>query len=522
MPTNPPSIFKRCGCYTPILADDGTVARESDGRAKRRRLGASCPDLRRSDGTWNPGHGTWFFHLELERRPGSKRANIRSGGHATREAAEKAMRAAADLLALAAKADDPEQAVDCIAAMIRTALKTGTALPDLDEARKRIVTGQSIDVTTTVGQWLRQWLQSKKHVLRPTTHLLYRQHIEHYLIPLLGHHRLDRLRVHHAQAAMDQIIERSLDITAENATRHAVLAASKHAWRDGDHAAAAAHRAKLATMPPFRRPPRAATVQRIRAVLRSALSDAMRQQLISINVASLVVIPSGRAPKALVWTDARVAAWRQTGVVPSPVMVWTAKQTAVFLARAEKHRLNALWKIFAYTGVRRGEGCGLPWENVDLDAQSLDIRQQMVQLGWEFYIADTKTHNGERTVMFSPIVTRALKGHRLAQEAEARNYGPAWKNTGLVFTDFDGGALHPAYVTEQFQLLAREAGLPPIRLHDVRHGVATHLLTAGVDMKVVSEILGHADTGITGDIYTSVVDDAKRAAANAIADQYDC
>ncbi|MEY9935609.1 integrase [Catenulispora sp. GP43] len=79
--------------------------------------------------------------------------------------------------------------------------------------------------------------------------------------------------------------------------------------------------------------------------------------------------------------------------------------------------------------------------------------------------------------------------------------------------------LHPAHVTDQFTLLAREAGLPPIRLHDLRHGIATHALAAGVPLKVVSELLGHATTGITGDIYTTVVDEAKRAAAAAIAGQ---
>ncbi len=121
--------------------------------------------------------------------------------------------------------------------------------------------------------------------------------------------------------------------------------------------------------------------------------------------------------------------------------------------------------------------------------------------------------------MLATPVIDALKAHRTATRREAAAHGQDWIDTGLVFTEPDGSPLHPARVTDLFTRLAREAGLPPIRLHDLRHGTATHALTAGVPMKVVSEILGHSTTAITADLYTSVVDEAKRHAANAIAAQ---
>ncbi|MFI6344170.1 tyrosine-type recombinase/integrase [Streptomyces sp. NPDC050560] len=95
--------------------------------------------------------------------------------------------------------------------------------------------------------------------------------------------------------------------------------------------------------------------------------------------------------------------------------------------------------------------------------------------------------------------------------------GPTWANTGLVFTEDDGTPLHPAWVTTQFRQLVREAELPPIRLHDLRHGAATHALSAGVDVKVVQDMLGHSSSTLTRDTYTSVVDGVKHHAAGAVA-----
>jgi hypothetical protein len=108
-----------------------------------------------------------------------------------------------------------------------------------------------------------------------------------------------------------------------------------------------------------RRAPGAATIRHIRAVLRSALTDAACEQLITINATKLVKLPSGKSPKALIWTPARIRAWQDTGVKPSKVMVWTAPQTTTFLRRAARHRLYALYLLVAHCSLRRGEACGL-------------------------------------------------------------------------------------------------------------------------------------------------------------------
>ena len=105
-------------------------------------------------------------------------------------------------------------------------------------------------------------------------------------------------------------------------------------------------------------------------------------------------------------------------------------------------------------------------------------------------------------------------------EGQARFKGPQWTDTGLVFTDFAGTALHPAHGTDQFQLLAREADIPPIRLHDLRHGPAAQAPSAGVAMKVVPEMLGHSIVAVTADLCTSVIDELKKNAADAIKEKF--
>lgn len=504
------SLYKRCSC--------SIVVADPDGRMKRRDLSSTCPQLRRADGAWNAKHGTWFFRLEID-ASAEQRTIMRHGGYGTRRDAEATMNAVAALVAIADTADDSAKARAEIVEMIRARLKAGQPLPDVEQVRARTRIGQPLETDVTVEQWLRRWLAGKAD-LRPSTRNSYAAIIDNHLVPALGEHRLDRLRPSHIREAMADIAEGGRKAVAANAARHAVLAASKQAWRDHDPAAARCARAELARMPPFRRPPGAATVQRIRAVLRSALTDAACEQLITVNPAKLVKLPSGRSPKALIWTPARVKAWRDSGVKPGPVMVWTAPQTVAFLRRAARHRLYALYLLIAHCGLRRGEACGLRWQDLDLEGGTMTVSQQIVQIGWDAEIGQTKTDSGERTIALSKTVVRALRDRELDQARDRRDHGPGWTDTGLVFTRRDGTPVHPAQITDRFADLAREAGLPPIRLHDMRHGTATHLLTAGIEMKVVSEILGHSSTTITADLYTSVVDELKQAAANAIAETF--
>jgi integrase len=195
---------------------------------------------------------------------------------------------------------------------------------------------------------------------------------------------------------------------------------------------------------------------------------------------------------------------------PTP---WTATQCSTFIAAIQDDRLAPLYHLLITTGMRRGEAIGLRWSDVDLDRDLLVISQQITPVRGRSEIGAPKTRKGARLVPLDPATVAVLRAHREAQARELTGLGLAWREDGLVFTREDATAVMPDFVSKHFIALTRKAGLPRIRLHDLRHSHASMALEAGIDVKVVSERLGHSNTAITSDIYTHVSTAVGRAAA---------
>jgi integrase len=128
-----------------------------------------------------------------------------------------------------------------------------------------------------------------------------------------------------------------------------------------------------------------------------------------------------------------------------------------------------------------------------------------------------KTPESHRTIALDESAVRLLRGQKAWQEQQRAYFGEGWEDNDLVFTHPDGTRLHPAQLTYEFYKIVRENELPPIRLHDVRHGTATHALTAGIDVKLVQDLLGHTTSSFTRDTYQGVADEARRTAAATLA-----
>jgi integrase len=135
----------------------------------------------------------------------------------------------------------------------------------------------------------------------------------------------------------------------------------------------------------------------------------------------------------------------------------------------------------------------------------------------EVQFGEPKTARGRRTIELDALTVAALREHRKRQAAERLVMGEGWTDHGLVFCRVDGGLLHPERFTRTFRDRARQLGLPPIRLHDLRHGWATLALATGVHPKVVQERLGHATIGVTLDIYSHVTAGMHSDAAEQVA-----
>jgi integrase len=492
---------------------NGTISRRCRciNRETGKEYGASCPKLK------SRRHGVWTVFQELEPDQDGNRRRFRRGGFDSSTKAQEELDKIRALMSIPEE-DDAWGKIQ-ISDLLENCLKEQEPLPDYDETRRRSQTGQSLNSKITVAEWLDIWLAGRKRLRRGGA-ARYECDIRVHLKPHLGHLRLDKLRVHHIDAMFDAINERNIEVQEQNAQRRSVVQDLKATRNKGAENRARRKwlQAQLDAMPPFRRITGLNTQPHIRATLRAALNVAIAQQVMpAFNPAAHVELLPGTRPKALVWTEERIARWEETGQKPSPVMVWTPEQTAVFLDFVAEDRLYLLWRLIAFRGTRRGEACGVRWEDHSAKAGSLAIATQLVQDGWEVFEGAPKTNSGIRLIALDEETNQDFIVHKARQQKEREEWGEGWQDTGRVFTQEDGSLLHPGKVSDLFERLVQAAGLPPIRLHDLRHVAATLMLAAGIDPKIVSETLGHSDTRITRDIYQSVLDDLARDAAEKVA-----
>jgi integrase len=328
----------------------------------------------------------------------------------------------------------------------------------------------------TVARWLRYWLTSRTSI-RPSTLRSYQHHVDAHLIPHLGRLQLDELTGR-------QVAAMFRTLAAANSGRG--------------------------------RPPTPGTLHRIRATLRAALNAAVREGLRSDNPARHLELPGPRRPHAEVWTNQQITAWREQGQRPV-VAVWTAQQLSAILAAVTDDRLLPMWWLIALRGLRRGEAAGLRWCDVDLNAGTLSIAQQRIAYGTTVQVGPPKTAASRRTIALDRATVRLLREHRRGQQAERDAAGDRWQDSGYMFTAPDGSPLHPDWLTRRFRRLVTDSGLPPVRLHDLRHGAASLALAAGADLKTVQALLGHASIVLTADTYTSVLPELLADAAEATA-----
>lgn len=168
---------------------------------------------------------------------------------------------------------------------------------------------------------------------------------------------------------------------------------------------------------------------------------------------------------------------------------------------------------------RHGEACGLLDAEVRLDERELTINHQIATHGYTPVRKKPKSRAGNRDLALDAETVRVLAAYRARRAHWRLAAGQAWPDTGLFFVRPDGRPWHPSGVTQRFRRLVRQAGFPPIRLHDLRHSAATIALDAGVDIKVVSEQLGHSTTTLTRDTYQSVTRKMRHDAADAVAEK---
>jgi integrase len=366
----------------------------------------------------------------------------------------------------------------------------------------------------TVAAWLRSWLATRieRGDLRDGTIADYRDVIERHLVPRLGHLNLAQLRgldITNAYDAMRR--DRTAAITAAeeiNVSRRAEAAAANTVKHPG--------RPRVAHLVPVPRRLGPLTFRRIHNVLSGALASAVRSGLIERNPA-----PDAELPRI---------------VIPRP-RIWTADQLGAFLDGIADHRLYPLFHLAAYTGMRRGEVCGLCWDDVDLARGRITVRWQITDVGYRNarttdqpgrsgqYRSRPKTRAGdERVVDLDPATIGVLHAWQLAQQREQAGPSRAGLDRHdqhgpyrLAFTRENGEPLDPSHICATFARLVRDTGLPRLKLHGLRHLNISLQIDAGVTETVIAMRVGHSSPALIHSTYGHLIGTVGRRAAEATA-----
>jgi integrase len=166
--------------------------------------------------------------------------------------------------------------------------------------------------------------------------------------------------------------------------------------------------------------------------------------------------------------------------------------------------LEALFVVALHTGMRRGELLGLTWGCVDFSRRLLHVQQGLQRIGGVLTLGELKTDKSRRTLAMTEGVHEVLMKQKARQEALGFN-------TDFVFNGLRRGPVDPSTLSRHYKAALKEAGLWDMRFHDLRHGTASLLLESGVNLKIVSELLGHSSVSITADLYSHVNESMMRA-----------
>jgi integrase len=313
------------------------------------------------------------------------------------------------------------------------------------------------DEVWKLGSYLDYWLENHvKQNRRPSTYSLYEMYIRLYLKPTLGNHKLTTLSVTNVQQFLNQ---------------------------------------RLAQGDSIRK------VQIMRTVLSAALTRAVREELITRNVARLAELPQ----------------WYAGTVRP-----WTVDEARAFMAACKSEPLYAAYVLLLLYGLRRGEVLGLRWQDIDFNAGTIRIDQQLVKLNdGTVHIGPVKTNAGHRKLPLLKLAREALEAQAQTQERYRAEMGSAWPDTDLVFTTRTGRPIGPRNFGRSFRRICDANSIRLIKLHHVRHTVASLLKALGVPARDAQIILGHSRLAVTLEVYTHTDDEAQLDALSRLHDLLD-
>ena len=327
----------------------------------------------------------------------------------------------------------------------------------------------------TVGEWLETWERDFLIGVKPFTKLNYSQHIRNHISPALGNRKLQQLSGPDIQKFYNQLLREGGKIRCHDKDGNVMK-------KDGQPVYVSV-------------PLSAKTVKNIHGVLHKALEKAVKLEYIRTNPADSCELSRVEKKEIRPLDDGDISR---------------------FMEAVQNHPFRALFLTTLFTGMRRGEVCGLRWDCVDLEHGTITINKQLQNIPGQpgsYRLVSTKNGKG-RTLKVSHFVVDLLCQQKAEQEKMRRLVGELWHNEGYVFCNAVGEHLSPSTVYHNFKRIANDIGVPDARLHDLRHSYAVASLQAGDDIKTVQSNLGHHTASFTLDVYGHVTAQMQQASAD--------
>ncbi len=333
----------------------------------------------------------------------------------------------------------------------------------LKEAQRAIEQGSFItERDQTLETYLHYWLQMRRDSLtiKVSTYASYKSYLRRHVLPALGSITIQKLTGGLIQSLYFQLKQEGLSPN---------------------------------------------TIHLVHTILNAALNDAVKWRKIPFNPCKDLTPPK----------------------LQKKEMKYLSQEEAIQLLEAARgYRVETLLLLAVTLGLRRGELLGLQWDDIDFRKGSLQVKRTIAYVPLEdgtrhTYIAtDPKTERSKRTIVLPQFVLDALKEHKNRQAQERSQAGKRWQHSNLVFANQQGGYFSLNLLRGQFKKVLEKAGLKDMRFHDLRHSAATILLSMGINIKVIQELLGHTNVNITLGTYSHVTPTMQRDAMSALNDRF--
>lgn len=313
----------------------------------------------------------------------------------------------------------------------------------------------------TVEQWMYIWLRDyKKTSVKPKTYAAYEAQVRNHIAPGLGSYTLSNLRNDMVQRFVNELSNKGLE---------------------------------------------SLTIERIVGILKSALMQAVDNDLIAKSPATRVKMPlqKERNPRVL-----------------------TVHEQDLFMEAAKEHRNGEIFLLILGTGLRIGEALALTWDDIDFEKRVLRVNKTQIEYcehvnGETIYhrtCGSPKTKTSNRTVPLIPTLVEMLQNLKIERDEEKAKFKDAYQDNGLLFCNYYGVSLNYNTITKKMTSISKKTGIEGVHPHTLRHTFATRGLENGIELKVMQELLGHSSLKMTADLYTHVLPETKQTSIMKLAD----